>query len=201
MLEDNIDLVLNEINSMQQTYTCEEINSEIIQNDINQDCILNLNIRGLQNNLMALEEFLDDFDNLSFVKIIGITEIFNADSKEKNNYLSTHTLTSTCRSDNINRGGIGFLVSNEIQFSEVEIEEDFREGLFESKTILVPAMKSLFTCVYRPNAHTNSNTTNFILSLEQHMDRLKRIPEYNSHTSYYMGDFNINLNHPTERHT
>ena len=200
MMEDNIEEMLSELRHL-GIPSCDYKSSTEIQHNNRTDSILNLNIRGLRANLAALEEFTDSYSNLAHVKIIALTEIFNADSQDKNNYLKTHTLTSACRDTNPNRGGVGIMVQNQLQFTVIDIEDSFLEGLFESITILVPAMKAIVTCIYRPNAHANSNTDNFITRLTTYIDQLKRIPEYRNHSSYILGDFNLNMNNHSERHT
>ena len=71
---------------------CKAISMESISEDIQQDSIYNLNIRGLNNNLSSLEEFLGQIEHREHVKAITLTEIFNADHQEKKQLCGfTHT--------------------------------------------------------------------------------------------------------------
>ena len=180
---------------------CTYREAEEVYEETAQGTILNLNIRGLRANLDGLKELLDSFENSSYIKIIALSELFNSCSDQKNNYLDSHTLISACRVINCDRGGVGFMVSNDLQFSKLKIQNEFIEGLFESITIKIPAMKSIMTCVYRPNGHDNSNTGLFIENLENHMKQVQDTDRFRDLTHYYMGDFNIDMNKPNERYT
>ena len=89
---------------------CKSIIMESINEELMADSILNLNIRGLKSNLGNLEEFMGQIENRSRIKAITLTEIFNADHTEKNNYLDSHTLVSACRISNKHRGGTGIMI-------------------------------------------------------------------------------------------
>ena len=85
MMEDNIEDMLSELRHL-GIPSCDYKSSSAIQHNNKTDSILNLNIRGLRANLAVLEEFTDSYSNLAHVKIIALTEIFNADSQDKNNW-------------------------------------------------------------------------------------------------------------------
>ena len=59
------------------------------------DKIMGLNIRGLRANNASLSEFLEGLNKPQELKVLALTEIFNADSTEKDNYISTHNFIST----------------------------------------------------------------------------------------------------------
>ena len=70
-------------------------------NNIKGDKLVGLNIRGLKSNHASLADFFDGLNRPQDVKILTLTEIFNADSSEKDNYIPTHNFISSIRKERI----------------------------------------------------------------------------------------------------
>ena len=168
-------------------------------NNIKGDKLAGLNIRGLKSNHASLSDFFDGLNRPQDVKILTLTEIFNADSSEKDNYIPTHNFISSIRKErSSNHGGVGFLIEKNLSFKLIEVENMFIEGLIESKAIVVPDIKALVLGVYRPNSCPNSNTALFIQKLKEIMNAISKLPEYKKYTTYVIGDMNIDLRHPDD---
>ena len=166
------------------------------------DKIMGLNIRGLRANNASLSEFFDGLNKPQELKVLALTEIFNADSTEKDNYIPSHNFISTIRKERSpNHGGIGFMIEKSLNYRSVEIENSFIEGLIESMVIIIPDLKALILGVYRPNSCPNSNTALFTQKLKEIMNSISKIPEYKKFTSYIIGDMNIDLKHPDDSTT
>ena len=78
--------------------TCNYIETNML-NQHNGDKIIGINVRGLKANFSSLEEFMNKQNNPQEIKVMVLTEIFNANEAEKNNYIDSHTFTSTTRHD------------------------------------------------------------------------------------------------------
>ena len=65
------------------------------------DKLAGLNIRGLKSNNASLADFFDGLNRPQDIKILALTEIFNADSSEKDNYIPTHNFISSIRKERI----------------------------------------------------------------------------------------------------
>ena len=109
---------------------CKYVSMESMHDETQQDSIYNLNIRGLRNNLASLEEFLGQVQHTEHIKAITLTEIFDANHLEKNNFVESHTLISACRESNKNRGGVGILIHDSLQFSAPTITHNLLEDVF-----------------------------------------------------------------------
>ena len=143
------------------------------------DKLAGLNIRGLKSNNASLADFFDGLNRPQDIKILALTEIFNADSSEKDNYIPTHNFISSIRKERSpNHGGLGFLIEKSLSFKVIEVENMFIEGLIESKAIAVPDIKALVLGIYRPNSCPNSNTALFIQKLKEIMNAISKLPEY-----------------------
>ena len=105
--------------------------------------LYNINVRGFKNSLSEMEEFLNSLKNVQHARAITLTEVFDVDHTEKNNYLNSHTLVSKCRKGNAKRGGAGILVADECQFSIPDLKTSFREGFFETITVIIKESKSI----------------------------------------------------------
>ena len=163
------------------------------------DKLLGLNIRGLRANNSNLTEFFDGLNKPQEIKVLALTEIFNADSAEKDNYIQTHNFISSIRKDrSSNHGGIGFLIEKNLNFRTAEIDNLFIEGLIESMVIIIPDLKAIILGVYRPNSCPNSNTAHFSQKLKEILNSISKLPEYKKFTTYVIGDLNIDLRHPDD---
>ncbi len=128
-----------------------------------------------------------------------LTEIFNADATEKDNYFDSHIFTSTTRHDRSpNHGGVGILIEKTLNFRTPDIPGQFIEGLIEGKTVIIQDLKMIIVGIYRPNGCPNSNTALFTEKLQELLDAVRKLPEYKKYTTYVIGDLNIDLRHPDE---
>ena len=186
------------IDAEMQLPTCTFIGASELNNKTG-DKLLGLNIRGLKSNNSSLAEFFDGLNKPQEIKVLVLTEIFNADSAEKDNYISSHNFISTIRKERSpNHGGIGFLIEKGLSYKAVQVENMFIEGLIESMVIIVPEIKAIILGIYRPNACPNSNTALFVQKLKEIMNSISKLPEYKKYTTYIMGDLNIDLRHPDD---
>ena len=80
--------------------TCNYIETNML-NQHNGDKIIGINVRGLKANFSSLEEFMNKQNNPQEIKVMVLTEIFNANEAEKNNYIDSHTFTSTTRTPDL----------------------------------------------------------------------------------------------------
>ena len=156
---------------------------------------LSVNVRGVRNNISILKELLDNFDKPT-IKIIAVSESYEIDSSKTNNILDDYTLITKTRKDNPSRGGCGFFIHSSLQFEEIEINQSFLEGNFESITIKVPTLQAVFTSIYRPNGHQNSCPRRFTENLTRHIRAINAIQDLKKYSHYYLGDFNIDMNKP-----
>ena len=122
---------------------CNYISMENIGEDTPSDTLYNINIRGLRRNLGNLEEFLGQLHNTEHAKAITLTEIFNADHNDKNNFTESHVLISACRTSNKNRGGVGILIHESLQFTTPTINHDYLDEIFESITVVIKDIKAI----------------------------------------------------------
>ena len=103
---------------------CTEIEADTLNaTDQTGDLILNCNIRGFRANVENTREFINRIKKTSRVKLVGLTELFNCG--DCNNYLEDHILLARPRPSNPNRGGVAFLIFNELQYTTPTIENDF----------------------------------------------------------------------------
>ena len=178
--------------------TCNYIETNML-NQHNGDKIIGINVRGLKANFSSLEEFMNKQNNPQEIKVMVLTEIFNANEAEKNNYIDSHTFTSTTRHDRSpNHGGVGLLIEKTLNFRTPDLPDQFIEGLIEGKTTIIPELKMIIVAIYRPNGCPNSNTALFIEKLKALLDSVRKLPEYKKFTTYVIGDLNIDLRHTDE---
>ncbi len=180
---------------------CKFISMEGISEDIQADTIYNINIRGLRNNLTNLEEFLGQLKYRDHAKAITLTEIFNADHSEKNNYVESHTLVSACRENNKNRGGVGILIHDSLQFTMPSIAHNHLEDIFESITVVIKDIKAIIVSIYRPTGCAKSCPKEFNKFLHLFIQDLKELREFTEYTTFIQGDFNFNLRNMHDRNT
>ena len=173
---------------------CQQLSIKDLQKKTN-SLYLSVNIRGIRNNISILRELLEDFKRPT-VKIITVSEAYEIDSNVTDNILDEYTLITKIRKDNPKRGGCGIFVHSSLQFEEININNSFVEGNFETLTISVPVLKSAFTSVYRPNGHHNACSKRFVEHLTNHIHSINNMPNIKKYTHYYMGDFNLDLNKP-----
>ena len=69
---------------------CNFIESSAL-NTIKGDKILGLNVRGLRANQLNLQEFMNSLNNPQEIKVIALTEVFNADHRDKDNLRRTYS--------------------------------------------------------------------------------------------------------------
>ena len=122
---------------------------------------------------------------------MGITESFACGAK--NNYLEGHVLVARERSSNRDRGGVAFLVQNDVQFTIPNLPGDFQDGLLESLTIIIKDMKIIASVVYRPTACESSDENAFNVKLKELLSNVNKLTEARNFTKIIMGDFNFNL--------
>ena len=180
---------------------CKLINMDSINEELMADCILNLNIRGLKSNIGNLEEFIGQIENNTRIKAITLTEIFNADHTEKNNYLDSHTLVSACRISNKHRGGVGIMIHDSLQFTTAAIVHDHKEDIFESITVIIKEIKTIVVSIYRPTACAASSPREFNNFLRLFLIDLKGLQEFKEYTTLIQGDFNFNLRNMHDKNT
>ena len=180
---------------------CNFIDMHTLSEDMLADTIYNINIRGLKNNLGNLEEFLNQLQYKAHAKAITLTEIFNADHNEKNNYVESHTLVSACRTTNKNRGGVGVLIHESLQFTTANIEHNYLEDIFESITVIIKDIKAIIVSIYRPTGCAKSNPRDFNNFLTMFLEDLKGLKEYKEYTTFIQGDFNYNLRNMHDKNT
>ena len=173
---------------------CKQISVKDLQQTSN-SIFLSVNIRGIRNNVSILKELLDNFDKPS-VKIIAVSESYEIDSTLTNNILEEYTLITKVRKENPSRGGCGIFIHSSLQFEEIETDQSFIEGNFETVTIKIPTLKAVFTSIYRPNGHRNSCPRKFTEHLTKHIRAINAVQELKKYSHYYLGDFNIDLNKP-----
>ena len=93
----------------------------------NGQLILNCNARGFRSNLENIREFTQGIRDPSRIKLMGISETFACGTK--NNYLETHVLVARERQCNPDRGGVAFIVQNDLQYTIPHLPGDFHDGL------------------------------------------------------------------------
>ena len=161
--------------------------------------ILNCNVRGFRSNADRINEFLEGLHDPKKIKLIGLTESY--DCGHKNNYVETHILVSKSRPSNMHRGGVAFLVENDMQYTIPTIPNEFVDGIFESMTIAIKDIKVLATIIYRPTGCVNSDPSEFNNILKEFLVQRDKLPESKSYTSIIMGDFNFNIRNTENNHT
>ena len=167
-------------------------------NDLKQtpnNIFLSINIRGVRNNAKILKELLDNFDRPT-IKVIAVSETYNIDSDINNSIIDEYTLITKIRKGNPSRGGCGLFIHSSLQYEEVDVNQSFIEGNFETITVKIPALKSAFTSIYRPNGHINACPRRFSEHLMNHMRAINAMPELKKFSHYYLGDFNLDMNKP-----
>ena len=174
--------------------SCTPISTEELAKAKN-DIFLNINIRGIRNNVGILKELTDNFNN-SNIKIIAVSETFEINSLYHDNILEDYTLITKNRKDNPTRGGCGIFVHSSLQFEEINIDQSFIDGNFETVTISIPSLKSIVTSIYRPNGHQNACPRRFTELLANHTRAINARPSQKNYSHYYLGDFNLDLNKP-----
>ena len=155
------------------------------------DLIINCNARGFRSNVENIREFVQGIRKPSRLKLMGITESFACGAK--NNYLEGHVLVARERSSNRDRGGVAFLVQNDVQFTIPHLPGDFQDGLLESLTIIIKDMKIIASVVYRPTACESSDENAFNVKLKELLSNVNKLTEARNFTKIIMGDFNFNL--------
>ena len=83
---------------------------------------------------------MNSLNNPQEIKVVALTEVFNADHRDKDNFIDSHVLTSTIRQDmSPNHGGVGLLIEKNLNFSTPEIPGQYIEGLIdiEGKTTVI----------------------------------------------------------------
>ena len=155
------------------------------------DLIINCNARGFRSNVENIREFVQGIRKPSRLKLMGITESFACGAK--NNYLEGHVLVARERSSNRDRGGVAFLVQNDVQFTIPNLPGDFQDGLLESLTIIIKDMKIIASVVYRPTACESSDENAFNVKLKELLSNVNKLTEARNFTKIIMGDFNFNL--------
>ena len=180
---------------------CNYISMDNLREDTPSDTLYNINIRGLRRNLGNLEEFLGQLPNTEHAKAITLTEIFNADHNEKNNFIESHVLISACRTSNKNRGGVGILIHESLQFTTPTINHDYLDEIFESITVVIKDIKAIVVSIYRPTGGRQSSPREFNNHLSKFLKDLKEIKEYKDYTTFIQGDFNFNLRNMHDRNT
>ena len=98
------------------TYTDQTHFNHILENKM---FMLNINIRGLLQNVDSLREYLD-LSHTNNIKLITATEIFNACSTFKSNYLPGYNYISKIRKVNPQRGGVGIFIHNNLKYTETD---------------------------------------------------------------------------------
>ena len=172
---------------------CNFVSMETLRDEITSDSIYNINIRGLRKNLGNLEEFLGQLQHKEHAKAITLTEIFNADHNEKNNYVESHVLVSACRESNKNRGGVGILVHDTLQFTTPNINHCYLKDIFESITVVIKDIKAIVVSIYRPTGCAQSSPKEFNKYLKLFLKDLNEIKEFKEYSTFIQGDFNFNL--------
>lgn len=153
--------------------------------------ILNCNARGFRSNLENIREFIQTIRDPARIKLMGISESFACGSK--NNYLETHVLVARERQSNPDRGGVAFLLQNDLHYTTPHLPDDFHDGLMESLTIVIKEIKTIACIVYRPTACVTSDENLFNAKLKELVANINKLPEAKDHTKIIMGDFNFNL--------
>ena len=197
-MDDDIENVLDRVIDRP---ACSFINMETMEEETRSDTLYNINIRGLRRNLGNLEEFLGQLQNKEHAKAITLTEIYNADHNEKNNFVESHILVSACRASNKNRGGVGVLVHETLQFTTPIINHSFMDEIFESITVVIKDIKAIVVSIYRPTGGRLSNPKEFNKYLKLFLKDLEDINEYKEYTTFIQGDFNFNLRNMHDKNT
>ena len=180
-MDDDIENVLDRVIDRPP---CNFISMETIGEGNMSDSLYNINIRGLRRNLGNLEEFLGQLQHKEHAKAITLTEIFNADHNEKNNFVESHILISACRASNKNRGGVGVLVHETLQFTTPIINQSFMDEIFESITVVINDIKAIVVSIYRPTGGRLSNPKEFNKYLKHFLKDLADIKVYKEYTTY-----------------
>ena len=103
---------LNNIPRISEYRSTEEVDKDLKK----RQAILVTNVRSLRKNINNLNETLDHLTNINSVKCILTTEVHNADSDEKNNYMKNFEYVSKIRSDKTKRGGVGIFINKNTQY-------------------------------------------------------------------------------------
>jgi exonuclease III len=148
--------------------------------------ILNLNIRSLANKFDAFKNVLNSL-NRAF-SIISLTETWLNDQTSENFNLNNYNFVCSNKA-NRKGGGVGFYISNNLNYKLRTDLNIYEEGIIESLFIEVISTTSkniILGNIYRPpsgNFEIFENKLNEILA---NVDKTKKI-------SYLTGDFNIDL--------
>ena len=148
--------------------------------------ILNLNIRSLANKFDAFKNVLNNLNHA--FSIISLTETWLNDETSENFNLNNYNFVCSNRA-NRKGGGVGFYISNNLNYKLRTDLNIYEEGIIESLFIEIISTTSkniILGNIYRPpsgNFEIFENKLNEILA---NVDKTKKI-------SYLTGDFNIDL--------
>ena len=102
-----------------------------------------------------------------------------------------YNFISKIRKLNPQRGGVGIFIHNNLKYTEKDFSQFHKDGNFEIVGIDIKELKILLIAIYRPNGHVNSNTQEFINTLELTLKHIRSTSK-DRHV-IISGDFNIDL--------
>ena len=171
-----------------QYTTQEEMNLELGKTNF----IMNSNVRGLMSTQTNLQEYID-VTNKNNIKVITVTEIFNADHSTRDNYLQDYKYISKTRLVNPERGGVGIFTHKALHTAEISLGNLHKEGNLEVIACDIKSINMAIFCIYRPNGHANANTREFLTNLENLLKHIKTIKDIKGRHIIISGDFNLDL--------